>query len=403
VTVQELHLVGFTTDLRNLVFSRQRGVKSGGFMVIIDERLRRTLEEVARLEEEGRFGEAPRADSRVEVAPEVAPVERPARASAGHGSRLTPKEIQIELRAGKTVQEVARMAGCEISWVERFVSPILAERQGIIEAVKAATISRPRAGRSGATVWQSILANLRDRKVRPDEESLDEGWKAVKRGGVWEVAFRYAGKGQTKEAQFAFDPETRMVRGLNPMATEIAWRPPQVAPLKSQALAPPEPPVPAGDGARLDGREEGSSRRNFWGSPQPVLPSAPARRSRIGGNDGPQAAPPAGRQTPRPLRQPVKLAAQPQSSARQQASQGRQPVSQGRQAPKADPKPPPTPPARPSMRLRLDADEDQWKSAVVKSRATKTGNRPPQPPPVPPPNRPRPTKKPLPDDWLLQD
>jgi len=31
--VQELYVVGFTSDLRNLILSRQKGVKSGGFAV----------------------------------------------------------------------------------------------------------------------------------------------------------------------------------------------------------------------------------------------------------------------------------------------------------------------------------------------------------------------------------
>ncbi len=46
--VQKLYVVGFTSDLRGLILSRQKGVKSGGFVVALDDQLRRTIDEVYR-------------------------------------------------------------------------------------------------------------------------------------------------------------------------------------------------------------------------------------------------------------------------------------------------------------------------------------------------------------------
>ena len=37
--MQDLHLVGFTTDRRHLIFSARRGAKSGSFLVPVDEEL----------------------------------------------------------------------------------------------------------------------------------------------------------------------------------------------------------------------------------------------------------------------------------------------------------------------------------------------------------------------------
>jgi hypothetical protein len=117
-----LHLVGFTTDLKNLIFATRRGAKSGGYVVSIDPRLKRTLKEVARLEEEG-------------------PAEPPPRAGASRSqsrtSQLTPKEIQALLRAGKTVEQVAKLADTDAAWVERFNNPIIAEKAGVIDDVKS--------------------------------------------------------------------------------------------------------------------------------------------------------------------------------------------------------------------------------------------------------------------------
>jgi hypothetical protein len=207
-----LHLVGFTTDLKNLIFARRKGAKTGAFLIEIDARLRRTLEEVARLEKEGGAASA----------------GLPADGSeAGkRASKLTPKEIQSHLRRGKTAQEVARIAETDVSWIERFTNPIIEERSRVVDAVKSASITKARLGKSAMPVGDSIIANLRDRRVSLPIEILDEGWTARLRDGKWEVTFTYLSRGQGKDASFSFDPETRQVEALNGLARELAWRSP---------------------------------------------------------------------------------------------------------------------------------------------------------------------------------
>ena len=43
--MQQLHLVGFTTDLQGLIFSARRGAKSGSFVVQLDQKLVETIAE----------------------------------------------------------------------------------------------------------------------------------------------------------------------------------------------------------------------------------------------------------------------------------------------------------------------------------------------------------------------
>lgn len=213
-----LHLVGFTTDLKNLIFSRRKGAKSGNFLVEIDTRLRRTLEEVARLEAEAKGTKPQKAE------PSGEPAEPEKRAS-----KLSPKEIQNHLRRGKTAQEVARMAETDTSWVERFTSPILEERGRVVDAVKSASITKSRLGKSALAVGEAIAANLRDRRVSLPPEILNEGWNARLREGRWDVTFTYMSRGRGMDASFRFDPETRQVEATNPLARELAWRQPEDA------------------------------------------------------------------------------------------------------------------------------------------------------------------------------
>lgn len=208
-----LHLVGFTTDLKNLIFARRRGAKSGSFIIAIDSRLKRTLEEVSRLEEEK--------DLKAEEDKKAAgDGQAPVRAS-----KLTPKEIQAMLRRGRSPQEVAKLAETDVSWIDRFSTPVIAERAGVVDAVRAGTVSKARLGPSSLPVGDSIMANLRERKINIPPDILDEGWSARMRDNHWEVTFRYLSRGQRREATFAYDPGTRQVTPLNAHARDLAWRP----------------------------------------------------------------------------------------------------------------------------------------------------------------------------------
>lgn len=207
-----LHLVGFTTDLKNIIFATRKGAKSGGYVVTIDSRLRRTLEEVARLEEEA-------AESKKNTKEVSAPPPSPPK------SQLTPKEIQALLREGKSEEQVAKLADTDVSWIQRFTGPIIAERAGVIESVRAGRISKARLGASGAQIGRAIQENLEAKNVRLDPEEFEDSWKAVRRAGRWVVTFSYLSRGQRKQARFAYFPERREVEALNAVATQIAWRP----------------------------------------------------------------------------------------------------------------------------------------------------------------------------------
>uniref|UniRef100_UPI0012FABCFD septation protein SepH n=1 Tax=Sedimentibacter sp. B4 TaxID=304766 RepID=UPI0012FABCFD len=41
-------------------------------------------------------------------------------------SALTPREIQARVRAGQSLEDVARAAGMDVGWVEPFAGPVIA-------------------------------------------------------------------------------------------------------------------------------------------------------------------------------------------------------------------------------------------------------------------------------------
>lgn len=213
-----LHLVGFTTDLKHLIFADKRGATSGGFVVSLDSRLRRTLDEVARLEQEADAElEAEVRDAPYEHVPDVPRTPRV-------DSKLTPKQIQSLLRQGKTEEQVARLAQTGVEWIRRFSFAILAERRDVIDAVRSATLAKPRLGPSGMNIGEAVEENLGARRLRMGPEAMDAAWRAVRKNGRWHVSFEYQSRGQKRLARYSYDPTTRQVEPLNDIALELGWR-----------------------------------------------------------------------------------------------------------------------------------------------------------------------------------
>ena len=85
--MQQLHLVGFTTDHRGLIFSVRRGAKSGGFVVQLDESVMTAVEELRALVAEEQADDAKASTKRPE-------------------SSLSVREVQARLRRGRTIEQV---------------------------------------------------------------------------------------------------------------------------------------------------------------------------------------------------------------------------------------------------------------------------------------------------------
>jgi hypothetical protein len=224
-----LHLVGFTTDLKNLIFANERGATSGGYVVSLDARLRHTLEEVARMQEEAADQQEDRGKARPGIeqargAEEPSAPAKRVRAFEDVHSKLTPKEIQALVRQGKSEEQVAKLAQTDVAWVRRFAFPILAERAGVIEAVRSARLSKPRLGPSAVNIGQAVEENLGARRLRMGPDEFGDSWKAVRKNGRWQVSFEYSSRGRRRLARFSYDPDTRQVDALNDVALELGYK-----------------------------------------------------------------------------------------------------------------------------------------------------------------------------------
>jgi hypothetical protein len=190
--VRELRALGLTDDGKSLVLvDLSRGAEGERFRVAADERLRAAL----------RSG-APRAAVQAETRVE---------------SALSPREIQSRLRAGVTAEEVAKAAGIPVGRVQRYETPILAERARVVSEARSASAPGPHRNTPGRP-----LGGLVDDRVQ--QEGLDPEaveWDAKRRqDGTWLVTLAMEAGGAAR-ATWSWDPSARRVRAIDAGATAI--------------------------------------------------------------------------------------------------------------------------------------------------------------------------------------
>lgn len=212
--MQQLHLVGFTTDLESLILSARRGSKSGGFVVPLDDHLLEVVAEALKMRRTAAGEEGESALERA-LAAESAPAIR-------QESWLKPREIQARLRAGRTIEAVAAEAGVDEEWVERFAAPVFAERSQIIRRARDATFSTARKGESSEPLGVSVRWNVADRGVRLTDDEFDARWGAYQlQDELWVVRFEFVSRGRQQAAEWTFDASEATLASRNRLASDL--------------------------------------------------------------------------------------------------------------------------------------------------------------------------------------
>ncbi|HET6795476.1 MAG TPA: septation protein SepH [Acidimicrobiales bacterium] len=344
--MQQLHLVGMTTELDGLIFSARRGSRSGGFVVRLDDALIEAIEQAVRMnrtlaEEESQTPSLPRLQH--------IRVSRPQ-------SSLTPREMQSRLRAGQTIGQVAEAAGVDEDWVERFAAPVIAEQERMIDTALALTSSKARLGPSAMNLNESVRFNLADRGVPYAGEA--DAWAAYTLDGArWVISFEYVSRRRRHVAEWDFDLEARELTPRNRVAADIGYvepgrrrrRPP---PVDAEAAESPTPEDSATAAGPTDGR---TRRRSSRGGTRPRAAratkagragaagratKATSKRSPSKRAAATKRAPTAKRApTPKRLATPKRVATAKRATAKRAATSGRAVARKGVAAGRATPVP----------------------------------------------------------------
>lgn len=186
--MRQLHVVGVSSDGRQLLFASAPDARPS-HAVLIDRRLERAVR------------------------------GQPLEEGAEPAVILTPKDIQARLRAGESVEQVARTAGVPLARVERYAGPVLSEREQLLDAVRAATFTRARGGRSRLPLGAAVEANLAATAfVRPETSR----WTAYRRAdNGWVARLEVTVRGRRRQAEWLHEPGGRGIVALDAYASAV--------------------------------------------------------------------------------------------------------------------------------------------------------------------------------------
>lgn len=120
-------------------------------------------------------------------------------------SALSPREIQIRVRRGESIEAIAADAGESIAKVERFAGPVLAERHHMATKARETFVRRSH----GDVILQEIaIPQLVTRGI----DTLSAQWDSYRReDGRWNVTLTWPSGSGSGTATWIFDPMSQTI------------------------------------------------------------------------------------------------------------------------------------------------------------------------------------------------
>jgi Protein of unknown function (DUF3071) len=115
---------------------------------------------------------------------------------------LTPRDIQARIRAGESLEDVARVAGIPMDRVERFATPVLAERNHVASVAMSSSVRR----RSEPSGHRSLRITVSERLLGHSVDIDDITWDSYRLDdGRWAVTADYQVADDSRHAVFFYD------------------------------------------------------------------------------------------------------------------------------------------------------------------------------------------------------
>ncbi|MGB3828974.1 MAG: septation protein SepH [Ornithinimicrobium sp.] len=181
--MDQLRFTGLHEDGAHLVVTSAEG---SDFAVPIDDRIRAALRQSA-----------------------AEPISR--------SGSATPREVQTQIRAGLSAEEVAGLTEWTVERVQRYEGPIVAEREHIAALARRALVRTHDRTSPPPTLESRVHERLRVRGV--DLEQVR--WDSMRPdGGQWSVVVRFMAGQRIRQAAWSFDLSARSVDAID---DEARW------------------------------------------------------------------------------------------------------------------------------------------------------------------------------------
>lgn len=205
--MRELHFVERTSEGGTVVLATSDGHEQ--FALAVDQALRAAV-----------------AGAPTAAAPSGAP-------KATGEPRITPREIQVRVRAGEQPQELADAFGAGLDWVLRFAGPVLAERERMTDEARRAKARRTTT--EGSTVIFGEAVD--DRFAAHGIDPTTVGWDSHRReDGQWIITAKWIGGQKDRAAQWSFHLSGRSVTPLDDAAADLLSDAP-IRPIETPSLS----------------------------------------------------------------------------------------------------------------------------------------------------------------------
>jgi hypothetical protein len=128
---------------------------------------------------------------------------------------MTPRDIQLRIRSGDSLDEVIAASGLPADRVEAFAAPILAEREHTTSTALSAPVRRRGETASARRLQPTVAESLLDHGQDIDFVTWDS-WR--RSDGRWILQGTWQFDGQDKSARFVYDPKGRFSMADNDQA-----------------------------------------------------------------------------------------------------------------------------------------------------------------------------------------
>ncbi|SMQ67882.1 septation protein SepH [Agreia sp. VKM Ac-1783] len=137
------------------------------------------------------------------------------------GKRVSPREIQGHIRSGLSAEEVSRLTGADLDYVERFEGPVLAERAYVVNsalkvAVQIDSALDPLGEEPTTTFGEAIQERLEGLGAS------DERWASWKDETGWIVKLSFTANEIDHDARWQYDPKRHALAPLNTEAVTLS-------------------------------------------------------------------------------------------------------------------------------------------------------------------------------------
>jgi len=133
-------------------------------------------------------------------------------------AKPSPREVQAQIRAGLSAEEVAEVLGASVEDVRRYEAPVLAEREFIVDQALAVPVlmGNDFDDSPSTTFGSAVRAKL------AEAGAVDERWTSWKEPSGWIVKLTFTAGEVERDARWSFDPRRSTLAPLNTDATQLS-------------------------------------------------------------------------------------------------------------------------------------------------------------------------------------